>query len=205
MWFLPALLVSLILVAVTSKAAGLWGALLICALLAAVGLSRGALHDVLGMPGTAQRAGVMMAPMFVWIGAAIRAFFPERVDRRMLWAVVAVLIVMQGVENAVFSHLSAGHVMIVRAFPLTMFATAAAIFLAIRSIPASLWPRWLVEQSRCTLGVYAVHLLVIYSIGGWIVPTGPVSLSLLVAIVFIISSLIARAMTLVRPLQRFVI
>ncbi|WP_344692219.1 acyltransferase [Sphingomonas cynarae] len=205
LWFLPALLVALILVAVTSRVAGLWGALLVCAILAAIGLSRGAFHDMLGMPGTAQRAGILMAPMFVWMGAAMRAFFPDRVDRRMIWAIVAVLIVMQAVENAVFSHLSAGHVMIVRAFPLTMFATGAAVFLAIRSIPASLWPQWLVEQSRCTLGVYAVHLLVIYSIGGWIVPTGPVSLLLLVAIVLAISSLIARAMTMIRPLQRFVI
>lgn len=205
LWFLPALLVALIVVGVANKAVGLRGALLVCAVPAMIGLSRGALHDILGLPGTAQRAGILMAPIFVWLGAAIRAHAPDRIDPWMLWTIVALLLAVQGAENAMFSHLAAGHVRTVRAFPLTMFATAAALFLAIRSIPASWWPRWLVEQSRCTLGVYAVHLLVIYSIGGRIVPTGPGSLLMLVAIVFVLSSLIARGMAAIPALRRFVI
>jgi len=205
LWFLPALLLALIIVAVAGKAIGLWGVLLVCLAPAVIGLSRGALHDILGMPGTAQRAGLLMAPIFVWLGAAIRTFAPATVGRRWIWAVVAALLVVQAAENAALSYLGAGHALTVHAFPLTMFATAVAMFLAIRSIPATRWPRWLVEQSRCTLGVYAVHLLVIYTITGWIVPMGPGSLLLDVAIVFVLSSLIARALTAIPPLRRFVI
>jgi hypothetical protein len=45
----------------------------------------------------------------------------------------------------------------------------------------------------------------IYTITGWIVPMGPGSLLLVVAIVFVLSSLIARALTAIPPLRRFVI
>lgn len=204
LWFLPALLVALIVVAVANKAVGLWGTLLLCGSLAAVGLTRGALHDLLGMSGGAQRAGILMAPIFVWLGSAIRLFAPERIDWRVTAIAVLPALVMEGGENATFSYIAFGHVQIVHEFPVTMPFTAAAVFLAIRSIPAWVWPLWLVEQSRYTLGVYASHVLIIYSIGRSIPLTGPVSLLMVVIGVLFISSLIARGMMMIKPFRRFV-
>lgn len=204
LWFLPALMFALILVAVANRTVGPWGALPICATLAAIGLTRGAWHDWLGMPGGAQRAGILMAPIFVWLGSAIRCHAPDRIDRRWIAALVVPALAMQAAENAVLSYLTRGDLQTVHAFPATMPLTATAMFLAIRSVPATIWPYWLVEQSRRTLGVYAGHLLVIYTIGQTIVPAGPASLLLLVAIIFAGSALLARAMTTVPPLRRFV-
>lgn len=203
LWFLPALLAALIGVALASKAIGTWGALAICAILAGIGLSRGVLHDILAMPGTAQRSGILMAPLFVWLGTAVRSFMPQDIDRRAIWTVAMLLLFMQGAENAMLSYAAAGHVFTVRAFPVMMFPTSVAVFLAIRSIPASIWPAWMVEQSRWSFGVYAVHLFVIYLVSGMIAPTGPFSLLTLVAIVFVLSSLIARLIGQVPGLRRF--
>lgn len=204
LWFLPALAIGLIVNGLADKAAGRWGALILCLGLALAGAANGAYHDLIGLTGPAQRGGTLMAPLFVWLGQAIgrhRDLRPAPGPMR-LW--VAALFLLQAVENAAIGQLGHGTPLATQPYTMLTYPLGLAVFQWARSIPADRWPRALVRQSRLSFGAYAVHLMLLYAVSPLMQPRGPGGLALLIAIVFVGASIAARLLAAIPVVRDFV-
>jgi surface polysaccharide O-acyltransferase-like enzyme len=167
LWYLPALAIGLAFVGVGTTLLGGRTTALACAVLAAIGLGCGAYHDLLGLPGEARRGGVLVAPAFVFIGFCF-ATRPTRPRRAYAVASALAALLLALVEEWWISARSGSAPLVSHDFILSTFLLGSAMFLLVRSIAPSPLIAKLASLGRISLGVYAAHLLILWTLMRWI-------------------------------------
>ncbi|WP_157219938.1 acyltransferase [Flavisphingomonas formosensis] len=160
LWFLPALGISMVLVAVGLPVVRWRVTGIVCALIAAVGLARGSYHDVLHLHGSASRGGIMVAPLFVYLGAAIRARSLTLSSLVSLGGIAASLLALYCEEVWIGAQTHAdfsSHDFALMTYPLGIFC----FFLAL-SLPNSGIVEKIATLGKYSLGVYTSHLLFLW-------------------------------------------
>lgn len=158
LWFLPALAVSMALVA-SGFALGRPGLTLAVAVaLAAASLALGSDHQALGLP-LFRGTRFLGAPLFLCIGVILA----RRGARLPLGAALVLLLVAYGLElgeERLIARLSAApfasHDVV-----LSTYLLGVATFLVARALPPTRAIRWAAGGGRVSLGVYAVHLAIL--------------------------------------------
>lgn len=186
LWFLPALAVSLMMVA-SGLALGLPRRTLAAAvLLAAASLAFGSYHQALGLPllrGTRSLA----APLFVMIGVLLS----RRTLRLGLAGALGLLMLAYGLELGeewLIARLSAApptsHDII-----LSTYLLGIAAFLVARALPPLPAVRWVAKGGRVSLGVYAAHLAILLLLSPRIGGSGLVPAFAAAAATFVVATL----------------
>lgn len=159
LWFLPALMLSLVGVGLLLRFAGLRVTGLLVTALAAYGLFSGAWHEALtGVAGT--RAGMQSAPLLVFLGVLLKRYGrPQPMAKAGLLAVAALGLLI--VEEFILAKL-AGHALVSHNFPLGAFVFGGAAFVFALSLGEVGQLEPVARLGRYTLGVYGLHLALVW-------------------------------------------
>ena len=194
LWFLPALGFALVLVGVGLRffGFGLTGA--VCAALAGVALVRGAYHGVFDLPGTPSiHTGQLAGPMYVFIGAVL-ARWPVVVGWRWLAAILALAYASILGEQFFISSWTGEPLNFNHDVLLSVFIMGTAVFLAAMAMPASAAVRGLAVFGQISLGVYAVHLFVLWLLMPYIGNDSPWLTAMLTCLVFALLTMISLSL-----------
>ncbi len=202
LWFLPALGFALSFVGAGLALVGAKLTGIACALLAAVALGRGAYHDLLHVPGGVSiHAGQFAGPLYVYIGVML-ARRPVTIRWRWLLPMIVVFYaVMVGDEMLTASAPgSPPHDVL-----LSTFILGPILFLAARKIPNTPAIASIARIGRATLGIYAVHLAVVWLLLPYIGNENPRSVTILACLAFALAaifSLVAQSVPGLRSVGR---
>jgi surface polysaccharide O-acyltransferase-like enzyme len=162
LWFLPALGGALVLVPVGVLVLGRRATGLACAALAAAAIAFSTYHDVLHLPGSARRGGLMVAPLLVFIG--------HWLARHRLSAPLpaAAALAVSGFAFMLCEELWIGHRLGLplddHDFSIGTFAYGAGVFLFARALPAGSAVGRLAPLGTLALGIYVTHVLFIWGL-----------------------------------------
>lgn len=190
LWFLPALGFALALNGALQTMVGRRSTLAIVLALALFGLMRGSYGAALGLVSEESRGGTLSAPLLVAVGGALTRH-PLRIRLPWTLALLAGFVVLQVGENIVIDVLLGAPLWTTRSFTLVSFGLGVAAFLVAQSIEADRLPVPIVEASRVTLGVYAVHLMFLWLVVAVVGPPSGVGSLLVEAIVILLLATIA--------------
>ncbi|MBL6081788.1 acyltransferase [Belnapia sp. T18] len=160
LWFLPALCFALIFVGVGRSLFGVWMTGSACIVLATTSLINGAYHDVLGLTGSGARGGILIAPMYVFIGSVLSSWVTNESWRTSLIAAIIAFSCM--ICEEFFIHVaSKSNSWISHDFVLSTFLVGVVTFKLVQKIPECSLIRFLARLGRVSLSVYSVHLAVL--------------------------------------------
>lgn len=173
LWYLPALGIAMVLVPAGILVAGPRATGIVCAVLAGEAIAFGTYHDLLGLPGSAQRGGLLIAPLFVFAGYAVARLEPAR--SVVLGAGLAALgfATLFGEELAISHRL--GVTLASHDFAFGTVAYGAGAFLLARALAPGRNVSRLATLGRYALGVYVAHVLFVWglsALSGKITPVG---------------------------------
>jgi surface polysaccharide O-acyltransferase-like enzyme len=162
LWFLPALGISLALVATGLSTVGWRATGLACLALALVAIARGAYHDVLHLGGAASRGGLLVAPLFVYIGAYLRR---APLSLRLGHCLVTLLTCygLLYLEDR-FIAVRTGAAFVSHDFALAVIPLGISAFLTALALKDSDLLRGIASLGRSSLTRYASHLLLLWAI-----------------------------------------
>jgi surface polysaccharide O-acyltransferase-like enzyme len=201
LWFVPALAFALAFVGTGLSLVGPELTGLACMVLAGIALAGGAYHDLLHMPGSPiLHVGQLAGPMYVYIGAMLARW---RITIQWRW--LAVMIVLA-------YGLVVGEEMLLARTPgepphdvvLSAFIMGTIVFLAARAIPEPRALRGITRLGRVTLGVYAVHLCILWLLLPYIGNDSPWLVAVLACFVFVLATIVSLGMQSVPGLRSFV-
>ena len=162
LWFLPALGVALVLVPAGVLVVGRRTTGVACAALAAAAIAFSTYHDVLHLPGSARRGGLMVAPLLVFIGHWLAR---HRVSPALP---VAAALAVSGFAVMLCEELWIGHRLGLplddHDFSIGTFAYGAGIFLFARALPAGSAAGRLASLGTFALGIYVTHVLFVWGL-----------------------------------------
>ena len=162
LWFLPALGVALVLVPSGARVLGLRTTGLACAALAAAAIAFSTYHDVLHLPGSARRGGLMVAPLLVFIGHWLAR---HRISASLP---TAAALAVAGFAVMLCEELWIGHRLGLplddHDFSIGTFAYGAGVFLFARALPEGAAVRRLASLGTGALGIYVTHVLFVWGL-----------------------------------------
>lgn len=162
LWFLPALGVALVLVPAGVLVLGSRATGLLCAALAAAAIAFSTYHDVLHLPGSARRGGLMVAPLLVFIGHWLARHKVALALPAAAALAATGLAVMLGEELWISHRL--GLPLDDHDFSIGTFAYGAGMFLLARALPASAGVGRLASLGTYALGIYVTHVLFVWAL-----------------------------------------
>jgi surface polysaccharide O-acyltransferase-like enzyme len=159
LWFLPALGFALAFVPLCLSIIGSRATLALCLGLALLGVLNSSYHDVLGLPGEARRGGILVAPMFVYIGVLARRH-DWSLGKSAMPCLIAAYILLFIEETFLAS--STGTALMGHDFTMATFLVGTCAFLAIKGIPNSPAMEKLARLGTLSLSIYGSHLLFLW-------------------------------------------
>lgn len=203
LWFLPALTFGLAMVGMGVRIAGVRITGLACLMLCVFGLAGSSYHDVLGLAGAARRGGVLIAPAFVFLG-----FCLSRIDLTVKPATAVVLVLVANAlmigEEFLIKHASGAAQLRSHAFVLSTFFIGASVFLLSKAIVAGPLVARLATLGRTSLGVYALHVMLLWPLLRLIGCANPLQTSMVAMLTFLLSTLLILRLDRIPALSRFV-
>ncbi len=204
LWFLPALGFALVFVGAGLTLVGPEWTGLACAALAGIALLRGSYHDVLHLGGTpSTHSGQLAGPLYVYIGAML-ARRPIKLSWRWLAGLVVVAYGLVVGEELLISRLAGEPLSMDHDVVFSAFILGTAVFLAARAIPESSTGRGMAGLGQISLSVYAVHLLILWVLVGFIGNAGPWQVAVLAVAVFGLATAVSLGLQRVPGLRAFV-
>lgn len=202
LWFLPALGFALVLVSGGISLIGmrLTGAL--CLALAVFGVLRGSYHDALHLSGTAQRGGLFIAPLFVYLGVLVRTH-NWSLGRLAIPAILASYLALF-LEEWVIYRLSAAPTFSSHDFDAATYLVGLSCFLAVRQMPASAVVDRIAWFGRLSLSVYAGHVFFLWMLAPWIGNDAIWRVAVLAVLCFGLATLLSLALLRIPGLRRVV-
>jgi len=202
LWFLPALCAALVLVSGCIGLAGMRATGAVCLLLAVLGLCLGSYHEVLGMPGSAQRGGLLISPLFVYLGVLTRL----RNWSLGRWAIPAILLsyLLLGLEEWLIYRLSAAPLFVSHDFTIATYLVGITCFLGVRQWPGSKILDRAVWFGRLSLSVYAGHVLFLWMLAPIIGKDTLGQVAVLAILCFALSTLLSLVLMRIPALRRVV-
>lgn len=204
LWFLPALAFALVLVGLGVNLVGTRLTGLVCAALGVYALSRGTYHDVLHLSGIpAGRNQQYIGPLYVYLGF-LMARIPVRAGLWLLGGLAIGGYVLVLGELAMISHLS--HEPLVRGHDevISLSFLSVTIFMLAKALPDSALLRASAGLGRISLGIYAVHLFILWFFQQYISNTDLVRVIILSLIVFVCSTVVSLLLQRVPGLRPMV-
>jgi fucose 4-O-acetylase-like acetyltransferase len=160
LWFLPALGFALVLVSGGIGLVGMRATGAFCVALAVFGIYRGSYHDALHLPGIAQRGGLFIAPLFVYLGLLVK-----KQDWSFgVWAVPAILAsyLLLTLEEWLIYRLANAPNFSSHDFTIATYLVGLSCFMAVRQIPNSAVLDRIAWFGRLSLSVYAGHVFFLW-------------------------------------------
>jgi len=200
LWFLPALGVALALVCGGTALVGSRATGLICLALALAGLMLDGYRNVFGLPELGGTR-ILMAPLPVYIGALIRR---SHLNITIPFAILAVLgcwiaiIAEEELIGFVAKRYPESHNAVIATFGL-----GVSLFLLSQALPRSDAIEKLARLGRISLGVYALHLLIIINLAPILGQQDVLRVLTIAAVTFTVATLVSVALArqrLTRPL-----
>lgn len=203
LWFLPALGFALALVATGLKLFGTRITGLLCCGLALFSLADGAYHNVLHLAGSPKRGGLLVAPMFVYIGAML-----ARRAVMLRWPLLAVLVAFAYVllvgEELMIASWAGAPALESHSFTFCTFLLGTAVFLLLRALPESKVVRGVASLGQISLAVYATHLFFLWLLLPIIGNDSVLSAVLVAAITFGSATTLSLLLRRIPIMQKFV-
>lgn len=202
LWFLPALGFALMLVSGGISLVGLRATGALCVLLAMIGICRGSYHDALALSGAVQRGGLLISPLFVYLGVLARrqAWSLGRFAVPAILASYALLVF----EEWLIERLSASASFASHDFTFATYLFGLSCFLAIRQMSASRLLEHAAWFGRLSLSVYAGHVLFLWMLEPIIGNDTPWQVAILSALCFGLATLLSLVLMRVPGLRRVV-
>lgn len=205
LWFIPALGFALAFVGLGLRFLGPTLTGVACLPLAASALLRGAYHDVFHLSLTGSgHAGQYAAPLYVYLGAMLAPLRIGPTLRRWLPALALLCYGLIVAEVVLTAHWSGEPLAMVNEVRLADFPAGIVLFLLARSIPASPAVCRLASLGRISLGIYAVHLALMWLVLPQIGDQTLWQSAIAGALVLLLSILVSLGLQRVPALQRFV-
>jgi surface polysaccharide O-acyltransferase-like enzyme len=202
LWFLPALGFALVLVSGGIGLIGMRATGALCLALAIFGIFRGSYHDALHLSGTAQRGGLFIAPLFVYLGVLVKTQ-NWSLGR---WAVPAILVsyLLLILEEWLIYRLSDAPTFSSHDFDVATYLVGLSCFLAIRQIPASAVIDRIAWFGPLSLSVYAGHVAFLWMLAPLIGNDAVWRVTLLAVFCFGLATLLSLALMRVPGLRRVI-
>jgi surface polysaccharide O-acyltransferase-like enzyme len=200
LWFLPALAIGLTLVNAGFAVVGSPLTGLACIVLAGIGLIRGTYHDLLHIPFAASaHGGLFAAPLYIYIGALLAR---RRFTVPWPWLIVSVILAYGLVATEeVLTARTLGEP--ARDVTLSSFILGTVMFLVARGLPDSKVLRSAANLGRLTLGIYAIHLAILWLLLPAIGDSNPWSVGILASLAFAVATICSLGMQYVPVLRSF--
>ena len=203
LWFLPALCFALIFVGVGRALFGVCITGLACGVLAITSLINGAYHDVFGMTESATRGGILIAPIYVFIGSVLTGWVTNESWRASLTALMAAFLCMVFEEFLIY-FLSKSNSLTSHDFLLSTFLVGIAAFKFTQKIPECNLVRLLARLGRVSLSVYSVHLAILLVVVKFMPRSSMIECLLVAIYVFTIATILSVCLSRVPGIKPFV-